>query len=129
MNNVNFETVATLTLPWPPSVNAAFNPNPNGRGMILSSDARKFKKRVKNSILTGGQMFAGPVWIELALHPPHRRGDIDNYIKATVDAIKDAKIIKSDNMTCVVGHIAFLAEVDPANPRIIATVHRQIDRA
>jgi crossover junction endodeoxyribonuclease RusA len=76
-----------LTLPWPPSVNRYWR-QVNGRA-ILSADGRAYKQEVGAScIFVGAQKFAGPVRVDiLAVRPDKRKRDLDNLLKAALDAM------------------------------------------
>lgn len=76
-----------LTLPWPPSVNRYWR-QLNGRA-ILSADGRAYKQEVAACcIFVGAQKFEGPVAVDiLAVRPDKRRRDLDNLLKAALDAM------------------------------------------
>lgn len=88
----------TITLPWPPSVNTYYR-SIDGRA-ILSKKGREYKKNV--CLLARrhrwGQRLAGRLEVRVLLHPPTRaRRDIDNSIKALLDAMQVAGVYLDDS--------------------------------
>lgn len=89
----------TLTLPFPPSVNAYWR-NINGRTLI-SEKGRQFRINTLASVYE--QLKRKPTPIEenvsvlVRLYPPtHQRRDIDNFLKAPFDALTHAGIWVDD---------------------------------
>lgn len=87
-----------ITLPFPPSVNRYWRSIARGR-VIVSADGRKYKTDVVAAVMTRGRkQFDGPVEIKIVAHPPDRkRRDLDNLLKATLDAIGNAGVYKDDS--------------------------------
>lgn len=86
-----------LTLPWPPSINRYWR-NVNGR-TIMAADGRRYREEVlwKVNNLTG--KFVTPVSVEiLAWYPDKRRRDIDNVLKAPLDALTHAGVWSDDSL-------------------------------
>ncbi|MTC25675.1 RusA family crossover junction endodeoxyribonuclease [Providencia alcalifaciens] len=89
----------TLTLPFPPSVNACWR-NINGKTLI-SAKGRAFRANAIAAVYQ--QLRKRPVAIEedvsviVKMYPPtnHRR-DIDNFLKAPFDALTYANVWKDD---------------------------------
>ena len=88
---------AQFTLPLPPSVNSYWR-NFNGR-VLLSKKGREYKQAVWAACLEqkvpkfGGRMLA----FKMVIFPKDRRKiDIDNRIKAVLDALQAAGIMEDD---------------------------------
>lgn len=86
----------TFALPYPPSVNAYWR---NVRGRVLVSAAgRAYRKRVRG-VVAGTELgdMAGRLGVRITAHPPdRRRRDLDNTLKATLDALQDAGLYEDD---------------------------------
>lgn len=87
-----------VVLPWPPSVNGywrAFRSR-----IILSAKGRKYKQDASDALAEqapGVHLGRGRMRVRLVLHPPTRREcDVDNYAKATLDALTAAGIWADD---------------------------------
>ena len=81
-----------LVLPWPPSVNTLWRNVRIGarQATLLSEAGRKYfdVAAVEVAKQRAGIRFAGVVSVDIVLHAPTRRHyDIDNRIKATLDAM------------------------------------------
>lgn len=90
----------TEWLPWPPSVNTYWrHPNTGklaGRHLI-SEKGRSYRKEVAIA-LRGQKPIEGPVWVEILAFPPDkRRRDLDNLLKAILDAVQYAGVLKDDS--------------------------------
>jgi crossover junction endodeoxyribonuclease RusA len=85
-----------LTLPWPPSTNTYYR-NVGAR-TLLSQQGREYAVAVAHAVIEqGSPSIEGRLWIHIKLHPPDRRArDIDNFVKATIDAIKKAEAYEDD---------------------------------
>ena len=89
--------MVTLTLPYPPSVNSYWRAN--GHRRFISAEGRKFKEAVAEYIAAEKiQKFgAAPLEVIMVLRPRDRRKtDIDNRIKAVLDALQDAGVYDDD---------------------------------
>ena len=87
-----------LTLPWPPSVNTYWRTF-NGR-MIISAKGREYRKAVADQVLIqrGAKHYAKKMVVEIeAWRPDNRRRDLDNLLKATLDALAHAGVYKDDS--------------------------------
>jgi len=86
------------TLPWPPSVNHYWAARGNGR--YLAPHAQRWHKEAW-AILRGtwrGKPMRGEVAVLLVLHPPdRRRRDLDNLLKAVLDALVHAGVLQDDS--------------------------------
>lgn len=97
--------VITLELPWPPSVNHYWRSVLIGEHVrnLISAKGRAYKRNVGQAVLSqtiGRQR--KPIWgrvhVALTLYPPDRRQrDIDNSIKAVLDALTSAKVWSDDS--------------------------------
>lgn len=86
------------TLPWPPSVNHYWAAR--GRGRYLSPRAQAWHREawaVLRAQKNGGPI-KGPVAVTLVLHPPdRRRRDVDNVLKAVLDALVKGGVLRDDS--------------------------------
>lgn len=108
-----------ITLPWPPSVNSYWR---TFRGRMLMSDAGRKYRTAAMLCTVGHQRFGAKkvvVTIE-AWFPDLRRRDLDNLLKAPLDALGHARIYEDDSQ--IVGLHITNAGVDKANPRLEITV-------
>lgn len=92
----------TLTLPWPPSVNTMWRRV--GTRTLLSKKGREYRETVLAACLE--QLGAG--WrsridpdrrlaVTITATPPdHRRRDLDNLLKAPLDALEHAGVYSDD---------------------------------
>lgn len=92
----------TLIVPYPPSVNRYWRRL--GNRTILSRAAREFRSRVKDLwyvqkwVYRRESLGSALVQVSLMIHPPdNRRRDLDNVLKAALDAIEAAGIIEDDS--------------------------------
>ena len=87
-----------LTLPWPPSMNTYWRTF-QGR-MIISAKGREYRKAVADQVLIqrGAKHYEGKMRVEIeAWRPDNRRRDLDNLLKATLDALAHAGVYKDDS--------------------------------
>lgn len=90
----------TITLPWPPSVNAMWRSPRSGAlagRTLLSATGRAYRRDVCAAI---GQRspFAGPLRVVIeARMPDKRRRDLDNIPKAVLDAMTHAGVWSDDS--------------------------------
>jgi crossover junction endodeoxyribonuclease RusA len=88
----------TLTLPWPPSVNTYWRTF-QGR-MIISAKGREYRKAALEQVaLQGGAAhYQGKLCVEIeAFRPDKRRRDLDNLLKAALDACTAAEVWQDDS--------------------------------
>ena len=87
-------TTARILLPFPPSTNGLYRAH-NGR-VIKSKKYREFEKTAAGDIANQRPpTFHGEIALKLTLgRPDKRRRDIDNYCKATIDALVMAGILE-----------------------------------
>lgn len=87
-----------LRLPYPPSTNHYWLRNKNG-GMRISPEGKAFRLGVLVAVrATKARKMAGMLSVGILSHPPDkRRRDIDNLLKATLDALQHAGLYADDN--------------------------------
>ncbi|MEI9787110.1 RusA family crossover junction endodeoxyribonuclease [Moellerella wisconsensis] len=88
-----------LKLPWPPTNNTLFSVV-NGR-KIKSKKGREFTEAVINQITKANQQFnlSGKLKIKIVANPPDlRKRDLDNLLKAPLDALTQSGVIADDSM-------------------------------
>ena len=90
--------VLSATLPWPPSINHYWAAR--GRSRFLSPHAQRWHKEAW-AILRGtwrGRPMRGEVAVSIVLYPPdRRRRDLDNILKAVLDALVHAGVLQDDS--------------------------------
>lgn len=75
-----------LELPWPPSVNAMYATVRGNR--VLSREGRDFKDAVAAiARAVSIQQYIGDVTVNVYLYRPRKSGDVDNFLKATLDSL------------------------------------------
>ena len=87
-----------ITLPWPPSVNTYWR-NFDGR-MIISAKGREYRETVGDQMTVQRMVkhFNGPLRVVIeAWRPDKRRRDLDNLLKATLDALAHAHVYEDDS--------------------------------
>ena len=111
-----------LVLPYPPSVNHYWMHT--GRGCYLGKRGKIFRAEVAFlAHATWGDMvlpFTGRLSITIVAHPPdNRRRDVDNILKALLDALQHAGVYKDDNQVKLL--TVGMGDVDKANPRVVVS--------
>lgn len=89
----------TLELPFPPSVNTYWR-NFNGR-MLISKKGREYRKAVADQVLIqkGAKHYSNKIKITIeAYRPDERKRDLDNLLKAPLDALTHAGVYCDDNL-------------------------------
>jgi len=84
-------------LPWPPSVNDYYHRH--HAGVSLKKAGRKFRRDVIMIVKSKGahETLTGPIKMDIYAWPPdRRRRDIDNILKALLDAMEFAGIYHND---------------------------------
>lgn len=87
-----------LELPWPPSMNRYWR-HYQGRTLI-SRAGRQYKKDVSEIVMLSGaaRNLDGRLKVEIVAYPPDKRPrDIDNLLKAILDALEKAGVFINDN--------------------------------
>ena len=88
-----------VTLPWPPSINTYWRRGP--RSTYLSPKGREFKAAVADLVSDMSNRINLDPKARLAVFmglsaPSRREYDIDNRIKAVLDALQDAGVFEDD---------------------------------
>jgi len=88
----------TLVLPYPPTVNHMYR---RARGhLALTPEALAFRHAVRMiAMVQGVTPILGPVAVFLDVYRPRRRGDLDNILKATLDALNGIAY-RDDEQVC-----------------------------
>lgn len=109
-----------LTLPLPPSANMywrAVNVGGKRARVLLSKDARAYQNEALAVAYRAG-VKAYPkgeaVRVRLVVHFPDRRGDLDNRVKPTLDALRGVAF-QDDRQ---VWELEVIRETDPTAPRV-----------
>lgn len=86
----------TLELPYPPSVNHYWRRV--GARTLISREGRRFRARVAALLATRRiPCLDGPLDVHVTLHPPdRRRRDLDNPMKALLDALAHGSVYQDD---------------------------------
>ncbi len=88
-----------LKLPWPPQTNHLYT---IARGRkVKSTKGRKFNDAVITQITKANQQYnlSGKLKIKIIANPPDRRKrDLDNLLKAPLDALTQSGVIADDSM-------------------------------
>ena len=93
----------TVTLPWPPSTNRIWrNVSVSGKPRtLLSEEGRRFRTTAAQMCMLGGvnnRQLAGRLAVSMVACPPDRRArDLDNVLKATLDALTHAGVWLDDS--------------------------------
>jgi len=101
----------TLELPVPPSANEYWQ---YSRGHVYTSQvARDYKRAV--SLLIPRQVMSGEVCLNISVYRARKIGDLDNYLKIMLDALKGI-LYHDDNQIIEIHSFRY---DDKANPRVI----------
>ena len=89
-----------LLLPWPPTVNSYYVKTRNG--IFISKSGRKYRDALAESVneqLGAFCALTSSLLVEVELYPPDRRKrDLDNYMKALLDACTKAGFWEDDSL-------------------------------
>jgi crossover junction endodeoxyribonuclease RusA len=87
-----------LTLPLPPSINTYWRKSP--RGMYITAEGKDFRQRVAEIVAERNAIKFGAARLCVALHVSmrdRRIADIDNRVKAALDALTHAGVYDDDS--------------------------------
>lgn len=86
-----------LDLPWPPSVNHYWRRV--GSRTLISKGGRLFRKRVVAMLsVHSSEPLTGRLHVRVLVYPPdRRRRDLDNIVKALLDALEHGGIYEDDS--------------------------------
>jgi len=90
----------TVTLPWPPSLNAYYRHVVMGRSarVLISADGRQYRKSVAAIVGSRPPAMLGRLRVEIDACPPDRRArDLDNLAKSLLDSMQHAGVYASDS--------------------------------
>lgn len=101
---LNEPTTVELRLPWPPTVNHYWRTAVRGKGAkarvvtYVSNDGVEYRKAVYGAVPDSARRkFSGRLALTLTAYPPDlRRRDLDNTLKATLDALAHAGVYLDD---------------------------------
>ncbi len=111
--------MSLVILPWPPSVNRYWRTF-RGR-MLISADGRTYRQEAIAAAVTGDRFGSVKVRVSIeAWLPDNRRRDVDNLLKAPLDALCHAGIYEDDSQ--IVELSIRRAGLDKANPRLEITL-------
>lgn len=89
----------TITLPWPPSVNHYWRRSKNGM-MHISAEGVAFREEAKWQAIkqNAPKQLHGDLIVDIeAFMPDKRRRDLDNILKALLDALTHAGVWMDDS--------------------------------
>lgn len=91
-----------LTMPWPPSVNLYWRHITRGAlagRVLISREGRVFRESVRAAVLQARvPRVEGRLRVRVIAYPPDRRArDLDNLLKAPLDALQHCGIIADDS--------------------------------
>jgi crossover junction endodeoxyribonuclease RusA len=87
-----------IELPWPPSVNSYWR-NIGSRA-IISKPGRQYRQAVQVAVLIAGgrRNMLGSLSVRILAYPPDkRRRDLDNVLKAPLDALAKCGVYEDDS--------------------------------
>jgi len=92
-----------IHLPWPPTVNSYYGHKPIKRKIIpyIKKAGKEYREAVHQAIVeqVGYLELDESLHVEVVLYPPdERRRDLDNYMKALLDACTHAKLWEDDSL-------------------------------
>lgn len=93
------EGAVSYTIPWPPSANRIWRSVRIGGAsrVLLSKEGREYREAVKRAV-GACQPIKGNVEVQIKAHKPdNRRRDIDNLLKASLDALTKAGVWEDDS--------------------------------
>jgi crossover junction endodeoxyribonuclease RusA len=98
-NNVTIEKTEQiqLTLPFPPSINHYWKHRNIGSSVYISAEGVKYRQIVANEARKHENLGTARVSVQMVLNAPNKRKyDIDNRVKALLDALTHAELWNDD---------------------------------
>jgi len=125
-----------LSLPWPPSVNhywiSRCGKSKTGKPIVLKcvgKRGKEFREEVDSIVRSlGAEPLTGRLILDIALYPPTKRKfDIDNYLKATLDALQHAGLFEDDEQIDCITVKKYVDQVVPGGQvlMIVREKHEQ----
>jgi len=112
------QNVLKAALPYPPTVNHYWLRTK--RGVRISDEGRAYRRRVRG-ILAGVPTFDAEVAVAISVHPPDgRRRDLDNILKALLDAMQHAGVYADDSQIAIL-HLVRLAPAPPGRVEVVVS--------
>lgn len=117
-----------FSLPYPPSTNHLYRPGAGGKRYLLT-EVKDYRTKVSWALMQqlprGWQTLAGPVDVRLKICPPDRmRRDLDNTLKALLDAMTKGGVYGDDSQI-----VSVLAEFgEPERPgHVVVEISVRVD--
>lgn len=93
----------TLFLHWPPTINSYYGHTKRGKSMVqyITAKGKQFRENIIESVheQVPGLHIDERMYVEVTLYPPDRRiRDLDNYMKALLDALTHSKLWEDDSL-------------------------------
>lgn len=112
------KVITSLEIPYPPSVNHYWRRV--GARTLISREGRLYRERVIHCVRTLGiERLSGPLEMQVILAPPdNRRRDLDNCLKALLDALEHAGAYDNDSQI----HSLTVRRATPLPPNGLASV-------
>jgi crossover junction endodeoxyribonuclease RusA len=111
------------TLPWPPSVNHYWKAN--GKRRYISPQARQWLEEalwLLKQARNGRATIRSEVAVRIVAYPPDRKKrDLDNLLKALLDALKKAEVIGDDHQVADL-HMKRRASEKPGKVQVVVEV-------
>ena len=92
-----------IHLPWPPTVNSYYGHTCKGKRLIpyIKAKGKQYRKDVEQAVVeqVGYLSLDESLHVEVILYPPDKRKrDLDNYMKALLDALTLAQVWEDDSL-------------------------------
>ena len=86
-----------LDLPYPPTVNHYYRHV--GNRVLISREGREYRRTIYSILFRAGTtVHLGDLKIHIDVHPPdRRRRDLDNILKALLDALESGNLYRNDS--------------------------------